>query len=123
MARKRAPSSLSITTINTPLTFDKIKGEDNLREVFIESLGGKVFIRPISSKSLYDISHVRTEDTGTAEACHIISQYLASNVCKDNLGSPLASYDQWMSLTPEQILNFFNILSESLGSGGDEKNE
>jgi len=92
-----------------------------LRKTRVKLLNGSLFVKPVSSRALYNISMLQgTGDLG--KLCHGISEFMADTICKDEAGTPLLTYDLWMRFTPDQLLTIFNAITDSLGSGGDEKN-
>jgi len=96
--------------------------EPELRKVKVKLLNnGSLFVKPVSARALYSISMLQgTGDLG--KLCHGISEFMADTICKDEAGTPLLTYDFWMRFTPDQLLTIFNAITDSLGSGGDEKN-
>jgi len=92
-----------------------------LRKTRVKLLNGSLFVKPVSSRALYNISMLQgTGDLG--KLCHGISEFMADTICKDEAGTPLLTYELWMRFTPDQLLTIFNAITDSLGSGGDEKN-
>lgn len=124
VARKKA---IAKTNGHEVISFDKFRTVDpgNLpRKVFIDTLDGYFYVKPVPSILLQKFYLMEENDNRTImEVCQEIAKYFAGNIFADPEGTkPIATYEQWMTLTPSGLLVANNIIQKSLAKGGEEKN-
>lgn len=123
--KKKAPvkdeSNIPPSVSPRPLSFSDFEEHEKPKpvRVFIEPLGGHVYILPTPGQIMYKLSRIEN----VIEAIHEMSVYLSTKVFSDeDARKPVATYDNWMSLSPGQIIGVFNLLRDALRLGGEEKN-
>lgn len=82
-------------------------------EVFLScpevGISGKVNIRATSARTLREIHSNRQ----IGEGIELVSSYLANNFLDDNL-EPVASQNDWLELTPDQLFMVFNAIHDAV---------
>src|SRR5688572_26431857 len=99
----------SIVSADNVISFEKFRTVDPAhipRKVYIKSLEGYFYVRPVPSVLLEKFMLVDDkENRSIMEVCKEIAKYFAGNIFADAEGTkPIATYEQWMTLTPSGLL-------------------
>ena len=126
-ARKKPVAKTNGHNVENVITFERFRTVDPAhvpRKVYIDTLGGYFYVRPVPSILLEKFNLMEKDDNRSImEVCQEVARYFAANIFSDPEGTkPIATYEQWMTLTPSGLLVANNIIQKSLAKGGEEKN-
>lgn len=108
------------TVGNQSISFDSIlstvKNHPPVR-IYLPLLKGYVRVKPPSSLFLKKLQEAQTNIVDYAE---LLALFLAENLMNDEL-QVIADHSTWMQLTPDQLISFFDALSEGIDLSRDVK--